>query len=67
MSKDKNSIVQIPVEKVENLIKILEWCSQTIDFWKLNNEWPTNLIKDVIDDTELYLNEFVSRSHINDK
>ena len=51
MSKDQKKTVELPVETVENWSKMLEYCSSTILFWKLNNEWPTNLIYDRLTDT----------------
>ena len=67
MSKDQKKTIEIDVETVNKLQKIIEWTCSTLVFWKLNNLWPTNLIYDelsYINDT-LYIK--VSSSHIIDK
>ena len=60
----KNNTVEINAETVEKWHKTLDWIYATLIFWKLDDKWPTNLIKDVLDEL---CKEIVSVSHINDK
>ena len=50
MSKNQKKTIEVPVETVENWEKMCEYCSTTIRFWKLDNNWPTNLIYDGLTD-----------------
>lgn len=52
------------METVYKLKKTLSWISTTINFWGLEEKWPTNLIKDA---AEACYNVLVSSSHIIDK
>ena len=60
MSKDQKNNFTIDVETVE---KLLNYCITTMEFWKIDKEWPSNLIHDTL----IEIRDFVSRSHINDK
>ena len=51
MSKTKKITVELPVETVENWAKMLDYCTSTLMFWKLDNKWPTNLIYEGLSDT----------------
>lgn len=44
MSKDLSKIIEIPVETVDNLIQSLEWILSSLNFWKLTDKFPCNLI-----------------------
>lgn len=81
MSKDQKKNIEMPVETVENLIRLLDYITSTIEFWKIENIFPMNLILDCCKEVQkeistnyLYGRNYkgnprksVSRSHINDK
>ncbi len=48
MSKDQKKTILIPVEIVDNLRKQIEYLNTTMEFWKLHEKWPGNLINDVL-------------------
>lgn len=50
MSKDRKKTIQVPVETVENLIESFEWIITSINFWKIDKTYPTNLILKVAAD-----------------
>lgn len=51
--------MQIPEEEVDNLCKTFDWISSSIKFWKLEKEYPTNLIKKVCDNFYDYLSDLL--------
>ena len=62
MPKGQKKKISLNVEMVENWQQILMYCTTTISFWKLDKEWPVNLIDDgirnIIEDMEKELLEF---------
>lgn len=48
MSKDQKSTITLNVETVDNLRKQIEYLNTTMEFWKLHEIWPGNLINDVL-------------------
>lgn len=50
MSKSKFDTVEVPVETVENLIISLEWIITSLNFWKLNDQYPCNLMLRIVAD-----------------
>ena len=63
MSKDLNLTSK---EAVETVDKVLDYCISTLEFWGYGKTWPTNLIKDSLEECKKIL-KFVSSSHIIDK
>ena len=50
MSTTKSKYVQINVETVDNLIQSLEWILNSLNFFKLIDVFPCNLICKVCED-----------------
>ena len=48
MSKDQKATITLNVETVDNLRKQIEYLNSTMEFWKLHERWPGNLINDVL-------------------
>lgn len=73
MSKDQKPTITLNVETVDNLRKQIEYLNTTMEFWKLHEKWPRNLINDVLKELTneiidiIDFNSQVSSSHIIDK
>ena len=50
MSKRLKKNIEVPVEIVDNLIESLEWALSSLNFWKLQDKFPCNLICKVFAD-----------------
>ena len=48
MSKDQKATITLNMETVDNLRKQIEYLNSTMEFWKLHEKWPGNLINDVL-------------------
>ena len=60
MSKQKIEIVEVPVETVENLIQSLEWIITSLNFWKLNYQYPCNLMLRIVADYFYHFRKLLS-------